>query len=372
MRQEHSTGYHTGQHDQQNTPTSDLAQLGSAGCAFAPAVLATIDQAEPPTSNTGVEMTQGKETGPPQGQLSKMIDWLTSSFPDEMTWQQVKAWLRLPNFADMPHGRYGYRRGQVCGGITLLYDGNPGMGCCLIITGQGCRELEAQGRVTDWPQFIGDVLGIGGKFTRIDFAYDDRAGYLNLDQVQESLEHHKVNTHFRKWRPIEAERAIGQETSPGRTICIGSRSSNNYIRIYDKAAQQGIEGHWNRLEIEVKGDNAQILAGWYTTRGENAVDEYLNAIIEFKEVGESSERSRWPVAAWWATFIDTAKKLRFRLATEARTVDQVWDWVKRQVLPSLHILHRAEEDGLSTLCNLIIGSGYRVPAWKLARLGVRT
>lgn len=54
----------------------------------------------------------------------------------------------------------------------------------------------------------------------------------------------------------------------GKTVYVGSRTSERYLRIYDKAAQTGYEGHWTRIEIELKDRAAKaavkdLLAGGY-------------------------------------------------------------------------------------------------------------
>ena len=46
---------------------------------------------------------------------------------------------------ELGHGRNGYRKGLYFGSISILYDGNPGMGTCLDMSGQGCRSFEEYG-----------------------------------------------------------------------------------------------------------------------------------------------------------------------------------------------------------------------------------
>lgn len=45
----------------------------------------------------------------------------------------------------------------------------------------------------------------------------------------------------------------------GDTILVGSRTSDRYIRIYDKAKEQKRQGDWVRIEIEIKGKAAHNL-----------------------------------------------------------------------------------------------------------------
>ena len=46
---------------------------------------------------------------------------------------------------ELGHGRNGYRKGLYFASISILYDGNPGMGACLDMSGQGCRSFEEYG-----------------------------------------------------------------------------------------------------------------------------------------------------------------------------------------------------------------------------------
>ena len=69
-----------------------------------------------------------------------LFDWLTVSCKEEDPWY----WVTLLHMEDlawtaMEKGRNGYRNGIYFGSISILYDGNPDMGICLDMSGQGCR-----------------------------------------------------------------------------------------------------------------------------------------------------------------------------------------------------------------------------------------
>ncbi|WP_366800490.1 hypothetical protein [uncultured Oscillibacter sp.] len=44
---------------------------------------------------------------------------------------------------ELGHGRNGYRKGLYFASISILYDGNPGMGACLDMSGQGSQFTTA-------------------------------------------------------------------------------------------------------------------------------------------------------------------------------------------------------------------------------------
>lgn len=312
-------------------------------------------------------MTQ-REQDPPEGQVSVCVDYARFTLPDSLGWKAVVDWLRLPGFQTMPKSRYGYRSAEGAGHVTVLHDGNEGMGTCVDITGKGCRELEAEGRVQDYAEFVGDVMGIGGKFSRIDFAIDDREGIIDLDVIQQAAEEGRLSTHFRNWRVEEGWRVVGGGKEGGRTLYFGKRTSSVMVRIYDKAAQEGVPGHWVRVEIEAKDERAQALVEAFHARGMQVVAEYLLALLDFKEQGEHSLRSRWQTAAWWAALLDTTRKLRLRIAGTVQTLEQVKRWLQKQVAPSLAILMMASGGDLDELLRIIEEGRYRVKPWRLARL----
>lgn len=87
--------------------------------------------------------------------------------------------------------------------------------------------------------------------TRLDVAVDVYEGVYEVKDYIKAYEKHREQTgDRRKYQTI---------ISPGGdTLMIGSRTSNHYIRVYDKAAEQKILGTtWVRLEVEIKGKAAR-------------------------------------------------------------------------------------------------------------------
>lgn len=92
------------------------------------------------------------------------------------------------------------------------------------------------------------VLSKGWRPTRVDLAW-------NIQEVQVS-----VNQCYAYWKAKSPKRdtmtakAVGSSKT-GETMYVGSRSSDFYMRLYDKAKEQGMEGRlFFRLEVELKGD----------------------------------------------------------------------------------------------------------------------
>lgn len=203
-----------------------------------------------------------------QNEQNRVIyDWLTfttkiHSLPD------VLELLGLQNvkFQQM-RGRYCYQDRLNYDGINIMYNGRDGMGICVEFSGQGCRDFETYGN--------GDYKGIfelivqnwnadpdkrDMNITRLDVAYDDFVGLLDLNYLMSAaqkgfyvsrLKHVGVN-----WDNID-----------GCTVYHGSKKQGDiYIRIYDKLIEQTVIRkrdidksikHWVRCEIQMRDDCAR-------------------------------------------------------------------------------------------------------------------
>jgi len=65
----------------------------------------------------------------------------------------------------------------------IYYDGREEMGCHVEMSGQGCRQYEANFTDSPWKDLFGVVLSEGGKFSRLDLAIDNVDGVLSLELV---------------------------------------------------------------------------------------------------------------------------------------------------------------------------------------------
>lgn len=87
------------------------------------------------------------------------------------------------------------------------------------------------------------------KTTRIDLALDIRDGNLDLLALYDDFINRRVESHVKTASKIES--------TEGLTVYFGSRSSEGFLRVYDKAREQGVEGDWKRAEMEFKGTKAR-------------------------------------------------------------------------------------------------------------------
>lgn len=91
---------------------------------------------------------------------------------------------------------------------------------------------------------------------RLDFAADIVGAGASPDDIEQAWMQGKVRTQARKMTPIEAKDKKGN--GQGKTVNIGSRTSEAFLRVYDKGKEQGSDVDWTRVELETKGRLADL------------------------------------------------------------------------------------------------------------------
>ena len=135
-----------------------------------------------------------------------------------------------------------------------MYDGStPSMGVHFIYSGSA---LGAIGKARDdgGLSVLKEHVERGDKCTRIDLAIDVRNDEAIILQLKHAVQRADFIGTARKLSIIE------NTTDDGCTIYAGSRQSERFVRIYNKAAQLHEGGWWTRIEAEVKGDSARAIA----------------------------------------------------------------------------------------------------------------
>ena len=238
-----------------------------------------------------------------------LYDWLSvsSKDPDPQSWFPLLGMEGFP-WEEMEHGRNGYRKGLYYGSISIMYDGNENMGTCLEMSGQGCRTFESEG--------TGDFDGLFQLFqdrqdlyhvTRLDVAFDDHTGLLDMDQVYRDTDEQLFVSKFRK-TVIEKVFTDGR---PGITIYHGRKSSEVMFRIYDKAAERNLseQVHWVRVEMQLRGDRALSFIQQPESIGEKFRGVLVN-YVRYVEESSDSNKWRWPIKEYWDKLIDGISRIR--------------------------------------------------------------
>ena len=109
------------------------------------------------------------------------------------------------------------------------------------------------------------------------------AACIDVDRIYASVVAGNCVSHFRKSQLI-AGLDLGSGADTGKTICMGSRQSDTYLRIYDKAAEQRakgkvIEGTWVRWEMEWKDERAQAVGLALSVLDQERFQKYIVGVF---------------------------------------------------------------------------------------------
>lgn len=240
-----------------------------------------------------------------------LFDWLTVSSKDE----DPCSWLPLLDMEDYPwepleKGWNGYRKRLTFGNVSIYFDGNEGMGSCLNMSGQGCRTFETCG-TGDFDGLFRLFASDPGKYhmSRLDVAFDDHTGILDMDRVFQDTIDRQYISKFRKAR-FEGENDDEREKA-GKTVYFGSKKSDVMFRIYDKAYERGLsdDAHWVRVEMQLRDDRALAFVCQPEPIGERFRGVLLN-YVRFVDDNGDTNRWRWPMKDYWADLIDGVGRIR--------------------------------------------------------------
>lgn len=240
-----------------------------------------------------------------------LYDWVTISCKadDPAVLMQLVGLKPGCEWEPMKRGMDGYRQGFSFNSICVIYDGNEGMGTCLNMSGQGCREYEEYGTgdfdglfqlVLDNPDYF--------NFTRLDVAFDDHSGILDIQRLFHDTDDLEFVSRFRKAR-IEKEFDNGL---PGITVYHGSKKSEVLIRIYDKAAERGYSDgtHWVRVELQLRRERALAFVAAPQQIGEKFRGVLVNYVRYVDPDPIDTNRWRWPIKGYWADLIAAAERIQ--------------------------------------------------------------
>jgi DNA relaxase NicK len=108
--------------------------------------------------------------------------------------------------------------------------------------------------------------------TRVDLALDVREEHMNIGKLASMV---KIGTTDVKTKSFS--HILSQDG--GETLYLGSRQSEQYLRIYNKAAQQETTGDWVRVELELKGSRAHEVGVMLAMKGESDMMQTARGLI---------------------------------------------------------------------------------------------
>ena len=173
--------------------------------------------------------------------------------------------------------------------------------------------------------------------SRIDIACDDRKGFLNMEEIVEKVQANEINSRMTKRSVIVS--FDGTQRS-GSTIYLGAPSSDFRVRIYDKALEEGVDGHWIRVELVMRHKNAAAFVAQMNSApsvGKLAA-QVVNDKFSFIE-RDDSNITRCTVCGWWQSFVDELESVRLvARCVIQHSVERIENWIESQVGPSLAVI----------------------------------
>lgn len=198
-------------------------------------------------------------------------------------------------------GARGYRDRKYFGAISIHYNGRDDMGIWCEMSGQGCRTFESLS-TSNWDSLFKFIRENGLKITRLDVAYDDHTGILDIRDVISDTQCGMFVSRSDYWETVLS--------SKGATVQIGSPQSKVLIRIYDKAAERGKpDQHWVRCEIQMRDDRAAQFTLIPLPIGQAFTGVLLNYLRYIVPDENDENRWRWPMTVYWSNLVDDAEKI---------------------------------------------------------------
>ena len=275
------------------------------------------------------------------------IDWLQFTLKSENLIYVIHDILKLnmTDFIELNGGKLGYQRQLFKEGISVLFEGGnkkegEEMGVHVIITGKGCRIYEDFRPLLD---LIEDLSMADSKITRIDLAMDDKEGTTIL--LERIIKDVYAGNIVSRWRTgVELTKLDLQEAKKiGSTLNLGSRTSDVFLRIYNKSMQLKIPGNWIRMELEIKGKRAVELQK--LLREHNAgmlYGQIINNYIRIVKPGKDKNKSRWKNRKYWDKIITETERIQLSVIKETRTLEDMKHWITKQASATIATIILAE------------------------------
>jgi len=209
------------------------------------------------------------------------------------------------------------------------------------------------------------VFARNGHVGRLDVALDDRSGLIDVDGIYAAVVAGHCVSHFRKSQLI-AGLDLGSGADTGKTLCMGSRQSDTYLRIYDKAAQQrskgiSVEGPWVRWEMEWKDERAQAVGLALSVLDQDRFQQYIVGVfrtaLDFRECtreDDPKDRYHAPLLGWWKTLTEGMQRAKLAVAKAVKQIEDVKRWAANSLSPMLGLLCVHPEAGERWLVSTII------------------
>lgn len=202
-------------------------------------------------------------------------------------------------------GARGYMDRKYFGCISIHYNGRENMGVWCEISGQGCRNFEDLSTLENkWDELFAFIHGNSLHMTRLDVAFDDHTGILDIERVAQDTQEQRYVSRMNWWEVTRSSKGISCQ--------IGSPKSKVLMRIYDKAAERGYTDgrHWVRVELQLRDSRAEEFSKIPMEIGEAFAGALLNYLRYVEPDETDSNKSRWQITDYWAQLVGDAGRIK--------------------------------------------------------------
>lgn len=292
------------------------------------------------------------------------IDWFAFTLPslDCERVSSLAEWVlkRLPDGAQrLEYGRFGYDQAyQVPGGGLVLYHPNrPEMGVHVELNADTLAFMD-----NNPVALVAWVLMEKGKVTRLDIAIDSDS--VSMNEVVKAQESGNLVSR------AQNRRLVSNYQDGSKTLYVGSPQARRMVRFYDKAKEQKVDRPgqiWTRCEVQFRHEQAQA-ASVHIVEGCDLRDLVFSS-VDFRNSSQDENISRCDRLGWWSDWVGSVNRLSFALGNKlAETVEKVYEWVRKQVAPSLAFMDKFFGHDPKWLFDLLDANQYRISPTRQALL----
>ncbi|HET7637751.1 MAG TPA: replication initiation factor domain-containing protein, partial [Ktedonobacteraceae bacterium] len=184
--------------------------------------------------------------------ISATIDWLSATF--KISKDTALHLYGITTEFDEIKAMHGYNSAcRYKGTGVMKFWNNTGdrMGVHYQYPGSSLASLGSSGIPPT--AILNRVLTLGGKVSRIDLAIDIIDEKIDIASLAKDVSEENYPGRKLLWHEHKSPNG-------GHTLDIGSPKSDKWIRIYNKAAEVGLDMFWTRLEIQMTGDVAKTIS----------------------------------------------------------------------------------------------------------------
>ena len=309
------------------------------------AVLREPARSAPPPTTRGVQKTgvvaRRFKNVPDEGCNCVSCDWLEATGS-----QEHLDWLRGlvdGDWVARERGLWGWPSSEVNDHVTVAFGAHRTIH--FQVKGQGLNQLRCQDGFDEF-EFYRELKLRGFKVCRVDVAFDDRSGFLDIEYMYSELRAaDRVASRFRAANIRNDFMIGGGAGCEGRTLHIGSSKSDSSICVYDKGLEQRVldEGEWIRLELRCRDEQAQrIFDSIAESGGYVGVAGHVRSLLDFKAFEADDNKHRVPSAGWWESFWDGCARGRLAVSRSVATVASSIAWMTKQCAPMIAAITAAQ------------------------------